>query len=35
MAKGMRPDELIAWTARWINTYTRFNHWNYRTFMII
>lgn len=35
MAKGMRPDELIAWTARWINTYTRFNHWIFRTFMII
>ena len=23
------------WTARWVNTYSRFNHWIYRTFMTI
>jgi hypothetical protein len=35
MSKGLKSDELIAWIAKWINTYTRFNHWIYRTFMII
>lgn len=35
MSKGLKSDELIVWIAKWINIYTRFNHWIFKTFMII
>ena len=35
MARGMKAEEQAQWTARWVNTYSRFNHWIYRTFMTI
>jgi hypothetical protein len=31
----MQSDDFIASIARWMNAYARFNHWIYRTFMII
>jgi hypothetical protein len=31
----MPADEFIAVISRWIDAFARFNHWIYRTFMII
>jgi hypothetical protein len=35
IAASLKADELVACVVKWINNYTRFNHWIYRTFMII
>jgi hypothetical protein len=35
MSKGLKPDEFMALIAKWINIFTRFNHWIFRTFMFI
>lgn len=34
-AKGMQPEEEIQRIAKWINTFARFNHWTFKTFMVI
>ncbi len=34
-SKGMEPEEEIREIARWINIYTRFNHWIFKIFMNI